>query len=99
VKAKEILIKSADLIETGGWIRGEFEKGNKHCLVGAICKIATGDPYSSNSNAQKAYECISKYLASKNILPHGTGLTYYNDTMAKSGKEVVRVLRNAAEEC
>jgi hypothetical protein len=84
--ANQILLYAADLIETKGWVRGHYFYAGKYCMLGAIGRVGF-----NSKGYGRLLNCIDEHL--------GMTAVEYNDTVAKSGKEVVSKLRELAEVC
>lgn len=84
--ANKTLLAAAQLIEDKGWVRGEMKDNfGRHCFVGALYEV------SDYRETGKLISCIRKHL--------GIHPMSWNDTIAKSKKEVVRKMRELAEVC
>jgi hypothetical protein len=96
---QRVLYRAADIVEHLGWCRGDLERGNRHCAVGAIMAASNeGDIEQQRFVAavllrrhvvQSAIAKVQAYL--------GRSLMEWNDSAAKSGREVAAVMRACAE--
>jgi hypothetical protein len=95
---QRVLYRAADILEHLGWCRGDLERGNRHCAVGAIIAASNeGDVLSERFAAsvllrkravQGAINKVQNYL--------GRSLMEWNDGAARNGKEVASVMRSCA---
>jgi hypothetical protein len=101
---RKILLGAADLIDKKGWIQGAFERSTGFCIIGAMTRAATDLGLSDtrshfftfsqsmvvrNTDFETAHEHVFVELG--NLSPMG-----WNDTVAKSKKEVVNLLLKVA---
>lgn len=93
---RQVLREAADLIETEGWITGNYHlEGSGYCAVGAIS--AAADSYDGPLQ-REAYEHLRdeinrwKWLSSKT-----SSIVRWNDFHAKNATHVIKKMRLAAE--
>ena len=95
---QRVLYQAADILEHMGWCRGELERGRRHCAVGAIIAAYNQGDVQSDHFAEAdlwrepALECAVQTV--QRYLNHS--LMDWNDSTAKSGKNVAAVLRASA---
>ena len=84
IKAKTVrgyILAAAKLIEQYGWTRGAYRKGSRYCVMGAL----------QEDKDAGTVACLARCLVRKK------GVTSeWNDDVAKSGREVVKRLREIA---
>jgi hypothetical protein len=89
---QEILLKAADLIESRGWTRYQFENSEGSlCMIGAM-RVAVYGSTSLNSPAENELIMADNKLAG--FL--GCHVSAWNDRGAVSKEEVIAKLREAA---
>lgn len=87
VKLAEKLELAANLLETDGWVRGQFQRGESRCLVGAL-HAANGTKTSYGHTPMGAIRALgfrSKHAAMQ-----------WNDNSDRNRGEVIARLRKAA---
>jgi hypothetical protein len=92
---QRILYQAADILEHMGWCRGELKRGPRHCAVGAIiAAYQQGDVQWDEGDLwrEPTLECVIHKV--QRYLNHS--LMDWNDSMAKSGRNVAAVLRASA---
>lgn len=85
-----VLDEARALIADGHWCKGRNENHGSYCLLGAIKKAATGDPYGNNVLQELASKCVRKQLHPI------SALTLFNDK--HTYEEVDALLAKAAAE-
>jgi hypothetical protein len=99
------LYQAADILENLGWCRSSLERGRRHCAVGAILAAFNEGEVEEEGTADSGLlqEPGVKWMVDRvtSHLAHLTdsgalGLMGWNDSDARSGKEVAALLRTAA---
>jgi hypothetical protein len=96
---QEVLLKAADIIEQKGWTQGEFQKSGRHCAVGAINMATGGTPLSARQPeiAYQATHMLLKFLNETTLEGSRIGsVMSWNDSYAKTRKEILKAFRGAA---
>ena len=98
---QRILYQAADILEHLGWCRNTLERGNRHCAVGAIIAAynrgdvrCEGFTESVVLHKRALHWIIDKVESRLDRI----GLMDWNDSFAKSGKNVAALLRASASE-
>ena len=89
----QLLWDAADLLERDGWCQREFEDAQgRYCLVGAINRAPSPEPYSLELEIQRltATGYMQRFL--------GMEPMRWNDMHGRTKEEVVSALRRASEE-
>ena len=86
MQTHEVLQKAADIIKSGGWIRGRYKRGNCYCMLGAIGAAANIEPYSS--------EILPLTKAVRVVTDDWPGI--FNDNRCKSKEDAIAALEIAA---
>lgn len=101
----EVLEKSADLLETDGWLQGSYlrRETGQRCALGALRKAATGHDYIPLKNdfswSQSEF-CAARVLMDYLGLEHGTArdvIPYWNDDSRNTQDKVVDAFKGAAK--
>lgn len=90
---RQLLLAAADLIEKKGWTKGDYQSHGRYCIMGAINKVALGKPSTADWKV-RIVASARIHLASRMM---GCGsIEVWNDSVAKSKAEVLRILRETA---
>jgi hypothetical protein len=102
---RHILYQAADILDHFGWCRGALERDDQHCAIGAIiaaynqgevrCKDYADSVFLRDCAVQSTVGKVESHL---NRLGEGkeVSLMEWNDSVARSRKKVVGLLRAAA---
>src|SRR5258708_23853924 len=87
---QKTLLAAADLIEREGWIQGRrYKQGVGYCVLGAVSKIATGDP--DNWWPPDTSSALSRCIKHNNPIA-------WNDIQGRTKADVIQLLRQAVKE-
>lgn len=103
MKAKEILIEAANLLETKGWTQDAFardangmgiksheESAVCFCTIGALNRVSGENVVRRlDTEGNKAYEYLRDSIG-------GWGIAEWNDSYDRTKEDVISALRNAA---
>lgn len=87
---QKILLDAADILEKKGWVRSHYHHAGRSCAIGAIA-IAT----SGNANGTHIGTVAGKTAVGE-LMDYIGNIPYWNDHVAKDGKEVIATLRAVA---
>jgi hypothetical protein len=96
---RSILFQAADILDHLGWCRTTLERGERHCAVGAIIAAYNEGDVPSEFFARSAIarEPVLRMIIGKvERQLNRPDVMRWNDTRARSGKEVAELLRAAA---
>lgn len=83
----QVFDEAADLLETGGWIKGEYWAEGSYCLAGA-CKRAEVGYNDSPSEDEEWYQLLADEV--------GRSPEDWNDEEAEDAEDVIVLLRRMA---
>lgn len=106
MKAKDILIEAANLLETKGWTQGAFardangisisddeESAVCFCTIGALNRVSCENVVCGhNTEGHKAYEHLRNSIGRHRV-------TKWNDYDDRTKEDVINTLRTAAATC
>jgi RNAse (barnase) inhibitor barstar len=91
----EILRKAADVIRTGGLVKGTFDtRDGQHCTVGALW-AAVGGNVMENLDAE--VDVLAEMIGVGPGLMSSTAIFHWNDQPETTAEDVVTLLEQAAE--
>jgi hypothetical protein len=102
---QHILYQAADILDHFGWCRGALERDDQHCAIGAIIAAYNQGEVRCEDHADSVFlrDCVVQSIIGKveshlNRLGDGDemSLMAWNDSVARSRKKVVGLLRAAA---
>jgi hypothetical protein len=101
---RRVLRQAADILEHLGWCRIALERDDEHCAVGAIIAAYNwGDACDDHADSiflrdPAVQSIIGKVECHLSRLQEGDAISLmdWNDSVAKSGKQVAKLLRAAA---
>jgi hypothetical protein len=102
---QHILYQAADILDHLGWCRGALERDEQHCAIGAIIAAYNQGEVRCKDYADSVFlrDCAVQSIVGKveshlNRLGEGkeVSLMEWNDSVARSRKKVVGLLRAAA---
>lgn len=89
MNAKEILTETANLINTEGWVQGEYgDHKSGYCLLGALGATVTASGDDSSESAAQAYSMLMKLT--------GGDIAGYNDYPRRTKQQVLDLVHTAA---
>jgi hypothetical protein len=104
--AADVFARAADELESNGWCRNDFMRGDRHCAVGALAQ-ATGAGIMQDSFGQ--YDIVDRWTvapyvkAAERFLTESGKTGYYEELaewndLQTSKRPVVRLFRTLAEQ-
>lgn len=77
-------MRPSEVLEKGGWTRGDYSNRGRHCMMGAIFDA---------DEVEGVEDALVSYIHSE----YRTSIVDWNDERCKSGKEAIAVMREVED--
>lgn len=95
-----VLMRAADVIETGGLARNEFQRGRAHCIRGAIHVAMGQDSFDADKTlcgiGAQAMELVASHIGANPNFCAISEVVDWNNADGRTAEQVTRALRGAA---
>lgn len=95
-ETSRLLNQAADVIEHFGHCKGALERGEAHCLIGAVTVVDGKGELFGNDRGRFGYDALER-LRKYIYLVHYGDIAEWNNRPERIAEEVVAALRGAAE--